>query len=239
MRVVLCVLIILSCTIGLSAKSGAKDGAIKGRDTTFIKRPYYLGITVGYIQYLHITDENRFAPPVYLYQVGNSGQTNFGFSPAFQISFPFLRRMECEAAVQRTTWFRMKSEISEYHYAATFGHEIVGFRTTVHWFDVSTWELRTVFSYEFNRKGNHAVTAGLGGWLDLQDKGQRVHYGAEAQVKCYLESEHAGNWQVALSAGGNDLDLYASLRVGLMIKGTRTYRVKPDKYYTRTYEEGE
>lgn len=230
MRVVLCTLIILS-SIGLSAKGG--------RDTTFIKRPYYLGISVGYTQFTHVFEENRFEVPVYLSDVMYSRQTNYGFSPAVQISFPFLRRMECEVGLQRTTWFSMRSDVSEYHYAATFGHDIVGFRTVIRWFDQSVWQARSIFSYEFYRKKNLALTAGLGGWLDLQDRNKRANWGAETQVKCYLESEHMGNWQIAVSAGSTAIDLYATVRVGFMLKGTRTYRVKPDKYYTRTYEDGE
>lgn len=209
------------------------------RDTTFIKRPFYLGLSLGYTQFLHTSDANRFVAPVYAEDVPYSRQFNFGYSPALQLSFPFLRKMECELALQRTTWVGVRSEISEYHYGGPFGNNVVGFRTALRWFDLSVWQIRSVFSYEFKRARSYAFTAGLGGWLDLQDKNIRGNYGAEAQVKCYVESSHFGVLQFAIVAGGNGMDTYAAFRVGVMLKGTRTYRVKPDKYYIRTYEEGE
>jgi hypothetical protein len=211
----------------------------KGRDTTFIKRPYYLGVSVGYTHWLNLNVNNQFEPPVNLWDLPATRELSFGFSPALQLSFPFLRRMECEATLQRTTWYGSHSVVSEYHYATTPGNEIVGFRTIRKWYDQSVWQTRAIFSYELMRKSQSAFLIGIGGRLDLQHRDKRNNYGVEMQLKCYLQSEHFGNLQVSVTGGGNGLDLYAGVRVGYMLKGTRTYRVNPDKYYVRTYEEGD
>lgn len=238
MRVVLSVLIILSCTFGLFAKSRETTALAGSRDTTFIKRPYYLGLSVGYTQWLHAFEGNQFNAPVYIFDLYDTRTLNFGISPAIQLSFPFLRRMECEASLQRTTWYGVRSDVTEYHYSAT-GNDILGFRTVKKWFDQSAWQVRTIFSYEFYRTEHFAFVAGMGGRLDLQDHDDRNNYAGEVQLKCYLESENFGTFQFSLTAGANGLDVFTGVRVGYMLKGTRTYRVKPDKYYTRTYEEGE
>lgn len=211
----------------------------QSRDTTFIKRPFYLGVSVGYIHWMHIYSGNQFTPPVNLGDLPYTRQINFGISPAIQLSFPFLRRMEFESAIQRTTYFGTRSEVVEYQYSTSSTNQVVGFRTVRKWFDQSVWQVRAIFAYEFKRKQHYALVAGLGGWLDLQDLDYGNNYGAEAQLKCYWQPEHFGNYQLSLSAGANGFDVFAIIRVGIMLKGTRTYRLKPDKYYVRTYEEGE
>lgn len=211
----------------------------KGNDTTFIKRPFYLGISIGYTHFTHALSSNRFAAPVNMVDVPYARQLEFGFSPALEFSFPFLRRMEFESDLQRTTWFGTHSVISDYHYQSQFDHTIIGFQTVRDWFTYSVWQVRAIFSYEVKRSEHFALLAGAGGRLDLQDVVARNNYGAEVQLKCYLSYAHFGNLGIALYGGGNGYDLHAGISVAYLLKGTRTYRTHPFRYYTRTYEDGE
>lgn len=211
----------------------------KGSDTTFIKRPYYLGITIGYTQLTHALAANRFVAPVNQVDVRYARQLEFGFSPALEFSFPFLRRMEFESDLQRTTWFGTHAVISGYHYASQFDHTVVGFQTIRDWFNYSVWQVRAVFSYELKRSEHFALLLGAGGRLDMQDVVARNNYGVEVQLKSYVGYPHFGNLGLALYAGGNQYDLYGGLSVAYLLKGTRTYRTRPSKYYVRTYEDGE
>ncbi|HTF02623.1 MAG TPA: hypothetical protein VK826_01305 [Bacteroidia bacterium] len=210
------------------------------RDTTFIKRPYYLGLTAGYTHFLHVLDNNSPSDIAYMPGWVRNQVFYSGISPGLTFAFPFSKKMECEVAMQWSTYFDKRNEITDLVTdTAPFPH-IVSYNSVRVWKASHTWELRTAFTYEFLRKNTVALQAGAGGWLAVQDVGYGSgQVGLEGLVKCYVAPAHFPTMQFALACGITHVDMYASLRVSVMLQGTRTYRVKPDKYYVRTYEEGE
>lgn len=210
--------------------------AIAGsKDTTFIKRPYYLGITCSYTDYM---DNATWGTPFPANQTVNDYASYTRFynarSIGLMIAFPFLRKWECEtgAEIVVTRDWRQRNYL---HYVPNTNPQEFWSSSTSRWNREQSVRLRSMFSFEFLRKGKLAVQAVGGGWYDV--RGTSGHVGAESGVKLYCTPVKSAAVQVAayygLSKGGQSV----SLRLALVLCGTRNYRVKPDKYYIRTYED--
>jgi len=155
-------------------------------------------------------------------------------SLGLMLTFPFLRKWECELGSdvvitkdwrQYTIWNRIQNTAPP-EYSTTF---------ISRWNSTTSVRLRSVFSYEILHKGKFDWQAAAGTWYDL--RGAAGFVGVEGGVKLNYTPVKSGAMQLSATYGATKGGQYVSLRLRFALCGTRTYRVKPDKYYVRTYEE--
>lgn len=223
-------LTLITFLTALALTAGAQN-----RDTTFIKRPYYLGFTSGYSQYTSYAREGTPFDPV---NPPNSNEFYREYynerSIGAELAFPFLRKWECEVTFE---YSRTKAwqQINYYHVVPQSDPQIGWSSAVSRNEQLNTFRLRSFFSYELLRKSKFAVNAGGGGWYFTS-----AQVGAEGGVKCYYFVNSKMALQFGVTAGyAKNLGVYGAGRISILLSGTRTYRAHPHKYYVRTYEEGE
>jgi hypothetical protein len=205
------------------------------KDTTFINRPYYFGLTVGYSAFASYA--TRGVP----FEMDNLPRAHQDYeefhndrSIGVELSFPFLRRWECEADFERVVTRGWKQQCSYWVNPHTQPEEVnwsASSRNTL----VNNLKIRSFFSYEILANRNFVLNAGAGGWYS-----SIARIGAEAGVKCYWSANKNLAFQAGFYGGYTEATkLYATVRCSVLLKGKRTYRVHPNHYYVRTYEEGE
>lgn len=223
--------VILVC-LGIGGVAKAIPG--KG-DTTFIKRPYYLGVAVGYIDY---SNDATLGTP---FPLGTTLSESAEFSKFYSartiglvFAFPFLRKWECESGVDfggSTNW----EQENIIHQVPNTNPPVTWASSTSRWNNDKVLRVRSSFAYEVVKMEKVNVQGGIGGWYD--GHGSSGYVGAEIGLKAYYPLSKSLAVQLGVNYGITKGGRYAGVRLALLLSGTRMYRVRPDSYYVRTYED--
>lgn len=204
-------------------------------DTTFIIRPYYLGVSVAYTDFMNSAEsgtqfpvDQAFVEQSYFLKFYNSR------SVGLMLAFPFLRNWECELGSEFVVTKDWRQRNVLHVIPNTAPPEYYG-SSVSRWNHTTSIRLRSMFSYELLRKGKFAWHLAGGSWYD--SKGVAGFIGMEGGVKCYYAPTKSTAVQLAANYGVSKGGQYITLRLGVALSGTRNYRAKPDKYYIRTYED--
>jgi hypothetical protein len=209
-------------------------GAYAGNaDTTFVKRPYYLGVTTGYSKFgIWSTEGTPFDMTNLPRSNQNFREYYYDQSIGIELAFPFLRKWECEANFEYQRTFGWQQSCTYYEKNNPPPAEIF-WSATSHKLQLNDWKLRSFFSYELFRGSVFALNAGAGGWYSVSSR-----VGAETGMKCYIKANKNITIQTGVYAGYSSVTrLYGTVRASVLLSGTRTYRARPEHYYVRTYED--
>ena len=220
--------VILGVVLMFFSAARAKD-----RDTSFIKRPYYLGITSGYSKFGTYA---IYGTPFDMINLPKTSQSYeelyYDNSLGIELAFPFLRRWECETDFEFVQTFGWGQYCIYYEKNNPPPQEII-WHASSHDFVLNDWRLRSFFSYELMRKGKFSLNAGGGGWYSTL-----ARIGTEAGLKCYYAVNRNISFQFGINAGYAAITkMYAAARFSVLLTGNRTYRTRPEHYYVRTYED--
>lgn len=207
----------------------------QNRDTSFIRRPYYIGFTAGYSLYGPNAHDGTF------FDVKNPPTVNQLYeefynerSIGIELAFPFLTKWECENSVEYSRT-QGRTTAAWHHVVPLTDPEIAWTTAYSRQTLLQAVRLRSFFSYDLYNAGKFNLKAGAGGWFSSSPK-----VGVEAGLKCYYQITDDLALQLGTTAGyAKILGVYGGARISLLLTGTRTYRAHPYKYYVRTYEEGE
>lgn len=215
----------------------------KEDDTAFYRRPYYLGVNMGYNGFVMGVFKN-YPTLMDAYHDPQSSHVNWFSTYGLMLAFPFARHGEMELALEGSYARGWLTEITEQHRDPVNPLHVVSVDQAIHHAHAGSLTTRLQLGYEVGRRNNYGFVIGGEMWYDLLGRRALTRYNAAGYalvLKTYIPASH-GNAAVQLSGIiGNLLTarLYFGVRAGFCLRGTRVYRHKPKKYYVHAYEEGE
>ncbi len=227
-------LIVVTVLISLIAEA-------KGNDTAYYRRPYYLGVTVGYNGFVNGVFAQH--PSIYsAWQNPDSWRVNWNTKYGLMLALPFAKRWELELGLEALYAKGWNSDITGVHYDVENPMKVVGFDYAIFHSHSTSLTTRLQFGYEIFRKNNYALVGGAEMWMDVIGRHEFTRYnqrGYALVLKSYIPVSHA-NGAIQISVLVGDIasrSMYVGARMGFALKGTRVYRHKPKKYYVQTYED--
>ncbi|MBI3512237.1 MAG: hypothetical protein HY064_16375 [Bacteroidetes bacterium] len=217
-------------------------------DTLIVKRPVWVGIYVGFLQYTQATPMliNRAPRPDLLPQTIRYGIGDAVHGGVF-LTYPFLHKMQWEIGGGLSSFHRF-NEIATVTSVSSGNQPVVlAYHTSVYHQYLTVGEFRSYFSGEVVMHDNFTLLLGAGGWvaggkLNQTLSGMEANpgtIGIELSVSAYYFLFRSSYVQVHINPGWMRNGYYINATVGLSVKGERTMRPHPKHYYVRTYEQDE
>lgn len=212
-------------------------------DTLLIKRPQYLGIFFGRLQYTgadhNLYDKNPVAI-IGIEQVLNLTVSNALHGGIF-FTYPFLHRMEWDMGLGVFSFKRHKVRAEVTNISPTTG-DIISMHT---WNDnrsLVVCEFKSHFSIKLIDREKYSFLLGAGGWLASQRMEPYLNpgtVGVEGNITAYYCYNKKSFLQVHVSPGWMRNGYYINMTLGICYQGMRTMRAHPKHYYVRTYDQEE
>lgn len=209
-------------------------------DTLLIKRPRYLGLFFGTLQYMQAEQflvdrphDLELGPEVIKLKVENAFQLGFFFT------HPFLHKMEWDVGFGVFSFKRQKIWEDVTALSTSNTPYIVSSHTWIDNKNLTVTEVRSYWSYNFLQRDNYSILIGAGGWLasNRMEAAQNPgSYGVEGNITAYYRYNKKSHVQIHLSPGWMQNGYYINATIAICYQGERTMRVHPAHYYVRTYD---
>jgi hypothetical protein len=216
----------------------------EGDDTLLIKRPQYIGVFIGRLQYTgapHYLFESQPQAILGITQVLKL-RVDDAMHAGFFFTYPFLHRMEWDAGLGVFSFQRQKVFAEVTSLSTGYSNSIVSMHTWIDNKSLTVLEFRSHFSVQLIQRDNYSILLGAGGWLATQRMEPFLNpgsVGVEGNITAYYRYNKQSFVQIHLSPGVMRNGYYINATLGVCYQSMHTMRAHPKHYYVRTYDQEE
>jgi hypothetical protein len=212
-------------------------------DTLLIKRPQYLGIFIGRLQYAGPEHDLYRSDPVAILGIDQVLKLTVGnaIHGGIFFTYPFLHRMEWDMGFGVLSFERHKVRAKVTNISPSTG-DIISMHTWNDNKNLIVAEFRSHFSVIVSEREKYSFLVGAGGWLASQRMEPYLNpgsVGVEGNFTVYYNYNKKSFAQVHVSPGWMRNGYYVNVTLGICYQGMRTMRAHPKHYYVRTYDQEE